>query len=191
MHVKLELWWIAWFAFSRRRIFVDFISPCANIRCPCLSCVGERLASSSAPVRSLQAHSIFVAQVRWAGGREACAHLDVCLECRGHDVSRSVRGSRHVRLHVVDYLCSTLLLRCFSDFARCGMFGVPLYWAFVFRCVLASLWQGFRSPFRGVCSSCAQRGVRLNNVCVGLFEVNFVSLFVVPFSTFLFIAGGD
>ena len=53
------------------------------------------------------------------------------------------------RLHVLDYLCSTLLLRCFSDCARCGKFGVPLYWAFVFRCVLASLWQGFGPLFEG------------------------------------------
>ena len=28
-------------------------------------------------------------------------------------------------------------------------------------------------------------------VCIGFFEVSFVSLFVAPFSTFLFTAGGD
>ena len=94
-------------------------------------------------------HPIFVAQVRWAGGREACAHFGVCLECREHDGSRRVQVSRHIRLHVPDYLCSTLLLRCFSDCARCGKFGVPFYWTFVFRCVLASLWQGFGPLFEG------------------------------------------
>ena len=148
------------------------------------------MASSSASVLSLQTHPIFVVQVRWVRGRGACAHLGVCLAWRGHDVSRSVQVSRHVRLaSVLDYLCSTLLLRCFSAFARCGKFGVPLYWAFVFRCVLASLfWQGFGPHFRGGCCSCAQRGVRLNNVCVGFFEVSLVSLFVAPFSTFLFTA---
>ena len=133
--------------------------------------MGESVTSSSASVRSLQAHPIFVAQVRWAGGREACAHFGVCLEWRGHDESRSVQVSRHVRLHVVDYLCSTLLLRCFSEFARCGKFGVPLHWAFVFRCVLASLFGKASVPFvEGVCCSCARRGVRLNNVCVGFFR---------------------
>ena len=50
------------------------------------------------------------------------------------------------------------LLRCFSDFASCGKCGVPLHWAFVFRCVLASLfWQGFGPFSRGLLFVCTER----------------------------------
>ena len=148
--VELELWSIAWFALSRRRIFVDFISPCANIRCPCLSCVGERLASSSAPVRSLQTHPIFWVQVRWAGGRGAFAHLDLCLECREHDGSRSVQLSRHVsaacaRLLVFNSVAAFFLRFCEVWEVWCTIVlgvRVPL-------CIGVAVLARLRSPFRG------------------------------------------
>ena len=64
----------------------------------------------------------------------------------------SVQLTRHVRLHV-RLIVFNSVAALFLRFARCGKFGAPLYGAFVFHCVLASLfWQGF-GHLCEVCSS--------------------------------------
>ena len=159
---------------SRRRIFVEFISPFANTRCPYLSGVGERFASSSASVRSLQTHPIFLAQVRWARCRGACAHLDVCLECRGHDGSRSVqrvqaRSAACARLLLFNSLAALFLRFCEVWEVWCAIVlgvRVPL-------CLGVSLAR-LRSPLsRGLLSVCTERCSLEQCLALGFFEVIF------------------